>query len=501
VIASARDAVVTQDGPLPPNAIGPLAYMGCLRANGRERLIARFADNNIDGAIWVTSAALASPYAALVERTADEHYGGQGDGVQVIDLRTGQSGDGGESAICPPTTLVPCLTIDHVVVGSDGVSAAHIVGVAPDGSLSNPLIDGSCAPASTLCLALGQLSRLFTSGNAAAGPGSWSSGAVSTPQSSVGPEVVACPGPSLCVAPGSDIFTSSDPAGGASTWQPTRLNVNHFLASGIACPTTTLCVVASWTGAIAASMNPTGGAAAWTVTQIAPLHDGLDGVVCSAEPRCFISEYAGAVFTSGDPNGGSGAWAKSSGTPAFQSGACPASSLCVIVGNGDIATTSAPDSAAWTRQSVPDNLGSVSCPSSSLCVAVGAKGALYASTDPASGTWSHATIDHGLNLTSVSCASTSLCMATDANGHVLTSTRPAADPTAWTPTLLDGDPCTDGHACSVESIETADATGHHTVDSTKLPGSGPFLTGLALNGDTLTWSHDGSPRSVTLTPR
>jgi len=153
ILASTPDAVITQDGMLPPTAIGPLAYMGCLRANGRERLIARYA-NNIDEASWVTSAVLASPYAALTERSADEHYGGQSDVVQVVDLRTGRAGDGGESASCPPTTLVPCMTIDHAVVGSDGVSAAHSIGVAQNGSLSTPLLDGSCAPASAVCVAL-----------------------------------------------------------------------------------------------------------------------------------------------------------------------------------------------------------------------------------------------------------------------------------------------------------------------------------------------------------
>ena len=137
---------------------------------------------------------------------------------------------------------------------------------------------------------------------------------------------------------------------------------------------------------------------------------------------------------------------------------------------------------------------------SSLCVAVGTQGALYVSTDPVSGTWSHATIDDGLELTSVSCGSESLCVATDANGRVLTSTEPANGPSTWTSALLDGDPCTDGHSCSFESIEASEETGVHAVDSSELPGSGPFLTGLTLSGDTLAWSHDGSPRSVALSP-
>jgi len=82
----------------------------------------------------------------------------------------------------------------------------------------------------------------------------------------------------------------------------------------------------------------------------------------------------------------------------------------------------------------------------------------------------------------------------------VTATDPVGGPSAWTPTLLEGDSCTDGHACSIESIEASDKTGLHAVDSSRLPGSGPFLSGLTLNGDTLSWTDAGSPRSVSLTP-
>ncbi len=495
VIASDNDVVVTQDGRVPPYAFkfpGPVAAMGCLRSNGRERLLAHFL-NSIDGASWVSSVVLAEPYAALVENSVDIHYGGSSSEVHVFDLRTGQQRKdlGGERATCAGPL---CATLVAVVVGSDGVSAARSQAVAPLGSLSRPFEMDACAPGSTLCVAADEFDALVTSNDPSAGAGSWSSGEIAPPPSPL--YAVACPDRSWCVGARGDIYTSSDPAGGASTWQPTPLSASAFLADGISCPTTTQCVVASLTGTIAASTNPTGGTAAWTVRQIDPGH-ALDGVVCSAEPRCFTTDNAGTVFTSADPTG---AWTTSSATPPFASGACPTSSLCVTVGIGDIATTTAPDAAVWTRQSIPDSLLSVSCPSSSLCVAVGMQGALYTSTDPASGTWSHASIDNGLRLTSVSCASASLCVATDANGHVVTSANPAGGASAWTPTLLEGDPCTDGHPCSIESIEASDKKGVHTVDSTKLPGSGPFLTGLTLTGDTVSWSHDGSPRSAALTP-
>ncbi len=500
VLASTPAAVVSGDGPRQPPmdfaVSAPIAYMGCLRADGRERLLERFFDNSIDGATWIASALLAPPYAALVEQTEDVHYGGSSSGAQVYDLRTGQLGKhlGGESALCAGPV---CTGMAQLVLGSDGVSAARTWGVAPLGSESTPFQAAACATGGTVCVAADQAGSLRTSNDPSGGAERWSSGEITSPPMPLW--TVACPAQSLCVGANGDVYTSSDPAGGASTWQTTTLNGGPSFGVGISCPTTTLCVLTRADGTIATSTNPTGGPAAWTVAQIDPLN-ALDGVVCSAEPRCFMTNSAGTVFTSADPTGGAGAWSTSSTTPAFQAGACPTSSLCVTVGIGDIATTTAPAAAVWTRQSIPDGLVGVSCPSSSLCVAVGTQGALYVSTDPASGTWARTTIDYGLGLTSVSCASVSLCVATDANGHVVTSTDPAGGLSAWTPILLEGNPCTDGHPCSIESIEASDRTGLHTVDSSEQPGSGPFLTGLSLNGDTLSWSHDGSPRTSGLTP-
>jgi hypothetical protein len=409
----------------------------------------------------------------------------------VFALRPGRQGSGGEGTECVGPV---CSRLAQVVLGSDGVSAARIYGVAPLGSESPPLQTDACAPGSTTCLALDDAGVQFTSSDPSSGAGSWSRSETTVPL-----WTMACPAQSLCIGADNEVYTSSDPAGGASTWQPTQLSGTSSTGVGISCPTATLCVITRADGTIATSTNPTGGTSAWPVTQVDPGH-ALDGVVCSAEPRCFMTDSADTVFTSGDPTGGSGAWTRSSRTPAFLSGACPTSSLCVTVGIGDIASTTAPDAAVWTQQSIPDSLVGVSCPSSSLCVAVGTQGALYVSTDPAAGTWSHTTIDYGLRLTSVSCASVSLCVATDANGHAVRTTNPAGGPSAWTPVLLEGDPCTDGHDCSIESIEASDKTGRHTIDWTELPGSGPFLTGLTLTGDTLTWNHAGSPRTFQLTP-
>jgi hypothetical protein len=157
ILASSPAAVATGDGvPLPPlvdaNA-PPIVYMGCLRADGRVRLLESFTENNIDGADFVASAVLAAPYAGLGLNSVDEHYGGQSITLQIFDLRTGllEPKLGGESIDCLSQYYPgPPRSLDQVVLGSDGVSAADSHEVAPIGSFSTGLQHVSCAPAGRL---------------------------------------------------------------------------------------------------------------------------------------------------------------------------------------------------------------------------------------------------------------------------------------------------------------------------------------------------------------
>lgn len=56
-----------------------------------------------------------------------------------------------------------------------------------------------------------------------------------------------------------------------------------------------------------------------------------------------------------------------------------------------------------------------------------------------------------------------------------------------------------GSTSTVEQIQASDGTGVHALDSITRPdGSPPALTNLTLTGDTLTWQHNGSPRSAQL---
>ena len=98
------------------------------------------------------------------------------------------------------------------------------------------------------------------------------------------------------------------------------------------------------------------------------------------------------------------------------------------------------------------------------------------------------------------CASVIRDSVVSQTGHVVTSTDPTGGPSTWTPALIDGDPCNETTPCSVEEIQASDGHGVQTVDRSHYSGSGPFLTGLTLKGDVLSWSHNGNPRSIGLTP-
>ena len=124
-IASSPGAVVTGDS----NEISS-AYMGCLRADGRERLLESFGPATENSQAGLSTAAVAGDYGALVNYTFDEHYGGSDFTVEVFDLRTAAQASrlGGETVSCPDYGGYSCNSkIDQVVMNSNGFSAAHTI--------------------------------------------------------------------------------------------------------------------------------------------------------------------------------------------------------------------------------------------------------------------------------------------------------------------------------------------------------------------------------------
>jgi len=508
VLASSSSAVLTSDS----NAAST-AYMGCLRGGGRERFLERFNYQPGLFSFAVSASAVGDGYAALANVSDDLHYGDVSDTVEVFNLSTGADvpNMGGEDVSCSDQLAgEACLSpdIDQLVVGSGGVSAAHVSSTVPPGSSSSPLASISC-PSASLCVAVDGAGHLFTSTDPTGGSGAWTKTEVP------GLEAVSCPSVSLCVgvtqaipALGgtvSLIYTSTDPTGGASAWTAgyTADGSNNAF-SNISCASVSLCVATDDSGSVVTSTNPTGGAAAWTAANVGGTSE-LPGISCPSVSLCVATDEDGHVITSTDPTGGAGAWQAVNATPAGGVGpqivSCPSTALCVGLGpDDDVFTSTSPTTAgSWTATNSGLALDAIDCPSSSLCVAVGGEGALDVSTDPAAATWMPDQIDSDNDLHSVSCASSTLCVAGDAVGNIVSSPDPAGGAATWTPALIDGDPCAAGTSCTTEQIIAKDHSGLHFLDTTSEPGTGPdVLTGLTLSGSTLNWEHAGMSESAEL---
>ena len=505
VIASSAQAVVTTDASAGPGDGGlpDTAAMGCLFADGRERLLERSPPtfNSIDTVTDYPVAAVGGTYAAIVSDTYDEHYGADSRSVAVFDLRTGaRSRFGGESSNCADFSSPTCTGIDQIVVGADGVSAVHVNG-GPLTPYSDPL-EVLCASAS-LCLATNKFGDVLSSTSPTQSPWSPATGAS---MNSGGAGGGSCPSVSLCVlVAGSSIFTSTDPSAGS--WTTTRLaGSSDFL--NVDCPTTSLCVATTSNGQVAVSTDPASGASAWSLEDVDG-NNSMYGVSCPSASECVATDLAGDVITTTNPTGGPSAWSvrkvNSSGMAQLS---CPSTSLCVAkVFNCCVAVSTDPTSGPWTI-TLLTRVGGVfdlSCPSSSLCVEV-AGDSIGVSTDPASGTWSTDTIPSSAmaDLQSVSCPTTGFCVAAAGGaGKVFVSSNPTGGASTWIPVLADKIDCAIAPgACGTEQIIASDRTSVHVLDkSTEFEvQTGPQLTGLALNGNTLSWQDHGSPTSAQLTP-
>lgn len=511
VLARSRQAIVTaESGPKVSSSFGLLpetAAMGCLFTVGRERLLAHAAFNSENGATTFPAAAVGAPYAALVTRENDEHYGGDNRATAVFDLRTGaRSGFGGESSSCfGMEAAPPCSGIDQVVVGSTGVSAVHVDG-GPTSTTYSDVLGASCGSIS-LCVAYNGFGDVSSSGNPTASP--WAS----TPL--VRLNAMSCSSSSLCVGiTNSSIYTSTNPTSGSAAWAQTPTPFGAPSSSSVTpldnvtCTSNNLCVVTTWNGNVLVSSNPTGGASAWTIEDI----DGsnaLPGIACPSDSQCMATDSKGNLLTTTNPTGGPGAWAtRQISSHGLDKITCPSASFCAVVEPPlQLAWSTDPTSGAWTTvdtQSTDEGMRDVSCPSASLCVAVGDAGTIWSSSAPATGSWTGYTLAGRWNLATVSCPTTTFCLAAGTGyGQVFISTNPAGGASSWTPVLADRIDCSNTpSACGTEQVIASDRAGLHTLDSSTEfeVQTGQQLTGLALTRDTLTWLNSGSPKSVALNP-
>jgi hypothetical protein len=243
---------------------------------------------------------------------------------------------------------------------------------------------------------------VLSSTNPAGGAGAWQVSALppltdSTSQVA-GPISVSCPSAAFCVGVGPGvIITSTNPTGGAGAWQVSQsqpATASPLLElENVSCPSTSFCVAggdyypsASVDDAgVFVSTQPAGGAATWQLVSQAAPGTRLT-VACGSATQCaavglLVSPGQPVAASSNNPTGGGTAWTggqlPSNFGPASLS--CTADGLCASVGTAGgfgLVATAVVDAngslGSWTPKFLGPTVGSmtaVSCPVSSLCVA------------------------------------------------------------------------------------------------------------------------------------
>jgi len=303
-----------------------------------------------------------------------------------------------------------------------------------------------------------------------------------------GIDALACPSTSLCVAGSSDgLLVSSDPAGDASTWNlvvvpPASGNAAPQVTS-VSCPSASFCAAATLNGDLLTSSDPSGGPTAWQLTrlhlpvgQFPNIHQPL--VSCASAFLCVaIAQGAHAVFSTGNPAGGPDKWGSDQLGHGLETVACTAPHLCLLGDDhGDVRTSTNPTGGARTwsfahifgRPGAVEDLDALACASGRYCIVAAIAytiGVLVLATDPTGtksmtpGAWQDqvASDPNGLFL-SGSCVGGGFCAYAAEGGTVYFPTRSFR---TLTHTRVDRPPrqnlgsesisCTSRHWCALGS--------------------------------------------------
>jgi hypothetical protein len=269
--------------------------------------------------------------------------------------------------------------------------------------------------------------------------GAWKS--VTLPRPEGGFTGVACPTTRLCVAVSNDgnVDTSTNPTGNNLAW---RLGDAHVTAkgdgglTGVSCPSPSLCVAVDSFGDVLTSRNPTGGARAWKRGQVDI--NFLESLSCPSVHLCVAVDNGGNAVVSRNPAAGAGSWRKVNVDPnwvGLTAVSCSAG-MCVATDELGKGWTSTSGGSAWGTRQVDAKraaLNVIDCPTSSLCFAGDSLGSVLVTRHPtAAGAWRVEMVTpRGARLSAITCEGTSFCVATDIDSFVYVATNLGAGVPSW----------------------------------------------------------------------
>ena len=218
------------------------------------------------------------------------------------------------SISCPSVHL--CVAVNQA--GGSGERARIAISTDPTGSASTwkvsdanfNSIQNVVCPTTSLCV-IDALGGLHVSTNPGAAHPSWKEALPESVGSDDLLSQVSCASTALCVAvgDGGGIYTSTDPAGGSSTWHRTA-SFPQLLFDDVSCPTTSLCVAFDENGEIVSSSDPAASGAHYVDEGQLPLMSPgvLRGLSCTPPGTCVAVDDAGDAIATTAPDGPASGW-------------------------------------------------------------------------------------------------------------------------------------------------------------------------------------------------
>jgi hypothetical protein len=305
---------------------------------------------------------------------------------------------------------------------------------------------------------------------------------------------VSCvPGTTDCLvsdSKGNALYSTNVSVSASATWTPWSGPAGAKTNEAVACPSTSVCVLADGEAAEGGGGNmyyATSLGGAWN-NAFTPVF-GVDSVSCASASFCVDGQSEGVIRYTTAP--ASEEWeTPASPTPiieAIGSGTmnavdCLASSFCAVVdsnGNVHIATTEAKikEVVGWTATDIDGTtaLDGIACIAKTSCLAIDGTGNVLNLTINASGeaTVSRDDIDATNSLTAITCTGFT-CATVDKQGKVFVSANGGA---GWTQELATGMDLTSVSCASSALCVTADTSGDITAFTAPTYVLSVFVTG------------------------
>lgn len=289
---------------------------------------------------------------------------------------------------------------------------------------------------------------------------------------------LACPSEHLCVGVNDRrILTSGDPDASTPSWTTQR----EGFFWNVACGSPTMCAAVTYEGDLYVSTSPASGASSWKSRTIDPVNGPLHTLTCPSAQLCVAGDRHGSLLVSAAPADTSVAWASTQlSQVSVDNVECPSEQLCIAVDSGGAvyASTQPAKLSSWQQVSaIPTGgLQDLDCPTTSRCLGA-TRDAILQADDPAEpgSQWSVKTMPYVWR--KVDCLQPTFCMSVDWEGYASVGTSPSLTGTLSTAVDGTGGGAVTGAGLSCPSTCTTSIDRGTTVTITAEPDATSAFSG------------------------